>query len=130
MKFKLYTLVDITETGVRSCTDKKLFCQQQNFLTILQTVGLRVNPYYCSPPKKFNAAPTRFSLGTNFRGKQTIWSFEFEIEHEEALTEEMLSCDFDLVPCISDLDESVKLATPMFSTKDQKTRNIIFNYST
>ena len=44
MRFIIHTLVDITETGSRRGEDPKQYRQQQNFLTVMQTIGLRVNP--------------------------------------------------------------------------------------
>ena len=43
MRFKIKTLVDITETRDRKGEDDVLYGQQQNFMTLLNTLGLRTN---------------------------------------------------------------------------------------
>ena len=44
MKIVVNTLVDITQTNARRGDEKFLVKQQANYMTIVQTVGLRVNP--------------------------------------------------------------------------------------
>ena len=44
MNFNLFTKVDITKTNARRGDDPFKMKQQQNYLTVLQTIGLRVNP--------------------------------------------------------------------------------------
>ena len=48
MIYCLHTLVDITNTGVwrKEAGNEKLRDQQQNFNTVLQTIGLRANIEY------------------------------------------------------------------------------------
>lgn len=126
MKFRIYTLVDITETHARKGDETKLVRQQQNFLTILQTIGLRVNPTYIKPPSMFNDTPNKYNLGSKFKGKQNIWEFVFEIEYEGALDIDMLINDFNLIPFIDDLDETVKFENAHFITRDSNINNIYF----
>jgi hypothetical protein len=126
MKFRLYTLVDITETRARKGDDTKPLRQQQNFLTIIQTIGMRVNPAYIEPPVLCSDSTKKYGLGTSFKNKQTIWKFTFDIEYEDALSVDTLINDFDLVPIIDDLDESVKFSEAHFNTKSDSLRNICF----
>lgn len=126
MKFKIYTLIDITETQERSSSNKKQYCQQQNFLTILQTVGLRVNPYYEHSPQISDKPLNRLGFGSKFQGEQRVWTFEFEIEHQSALCVDNLKNDFKLIPFITSLDETVTFDTPSFCTQNKRSCNIIF----
>jgi hypothetical protein len=126
MRFTLYTLVDITETGARRGEDPLQFRQQQNFLTVLQTIGLRVNPTYINPPELITEAPNKFNLGSSYKNKQNIWKYTFDIEYESALDIETLENDFNLIPIITDLNESVKFDNETFITKNPKINNIYF----
>ena len=126
MRFKLYTLVDITETGARRGEDPKQFRQQQNFLTVMQTIGLRVNPTYIKPPSIVNDIPNKYNLGSKFKNKQTIWEYAFDIEYDDALDKDILDNDFDLIPIITGLDETVKFENDVFITKNLDINNIVF----
>lgn len=126
MRFRLYTLVDITETGARRGDDPKAARQQQNFLTVLQTIGLRVNPSYAKSPRVLDELPATLGLGKRYKNKQRIWQFDFEIEYEGALDVEMLNSDFNLIPFIDDLDETVKFDNTVFITQDPNKTNIFF----
>ena len=129
MRFKLYTLVDITETGARRGEDPKQHRQQQNYLTVIQTIGLRVNPTYVKSPTVIADIPSKFGLGTKFKTKQNIWEYTFDIEYAGALDIETLVNDFDLIPIITDLNETATFDNAHFLTKDPAICNIIFEVS-
>ena len=124
--FRLTTLVDITETGARRGEDPLGYRQQQNFLTVLQTVGLRTNIAYNRGPKVITRVPEKKDLGTDHKGVQTIWQFDFSIEAEGSLTIDMLNTDFNLIPIIINLAETAKFKNPVFSTQNNKICNINF----
>lgn len=126
MRFRVYTLVDITETGARRGDDPKSAQQQQNFLTVLQTIGLRVNPTYNKSPQTTKDLPTKLGLGKAYKGTQIIWQFDFEIEYEDALSIDMLTNDFDLIPIIDGLSETIKFKNSVFITRDPEYTNIVF----
>ena len=126
MRFTLYTLVDITETGARRGEDPKLFKQQQNFLTVLQTIGLRVNPTYISAPECKRDLPSKYGFGKDYKNKQNIWEYTFDIEYEDAIDIETLHRDFDLIPIITGLDESVEFKNDVFSSQNSANKNINF----
>jgi len=125
MKFKISTLVDITETNVRrgNSFDVK---QQQNFLTFLQVLGLRINPFYERSPVQEKSVIDNLGFGKKYKGKQNLWSFVFETEYNGGLTVDMLKDDFDLVPIIPKLNESVEFDTACFNSKDENYTNILF----
>ena len=125
MRFKIFTVVDITETKARRGDDKKLYSQQTNYNTVLQTIGLRVNlnPIYC---KSHTENIDKTDFGTTVKGKQRYWEFCFEVEYEGALSLDMMMSDFDLIPVITDLDETVHNHNKVFRTSCPNDRNIVF----
>ena len=126
MKFKLYTLVDITETGARRGDEPKSVRQQQNYLTVLQTIGLRVNPTYVGAPSTITEIPSKIGLGSKYKSKQTIWEYKFDVEYEDALDVQTLVDDFNLIPFIAGLDETVEFKDETFLTQNKTLKNIIF----
>lgn len=126
MRFTIYTLVDITETNTRRGEDNFKHKQHQNYLTVMQTIGLRVNPTYISPPTVSKETPSKVGLGKNYKNKQNIWKYTFDVEYESALDTETLTNDFNLIPIIDNLEETVKFDLPQFITKNPDKNNIIF----
>ena len=125
MRIKLYTIVDITETNARRNDDKKLYSQQCNFNTVLQTIGLRVNliPISC---KEHVDSIDDLNFGKSFTGKQRYWEFTFDVDYESATNEELLAADFDLIPVITDLNETANINNGIFRTSCPNDRNIVF----
>ena len=125
MRFKLYTTVDITETNAKRQEDRKMYSQQTNYNTVLQTIGLRVNliPVYV---RSFVSDVKPVGFGDSIKGKNRYWEFCFEVEYEGALTIEMLTNDFDLIPVITELDETVYNHNKIFRTTCPNDRNIVF----
>jgi len=126
MIVKICTLIDITETNARRDDDVKKRNQQSNYMVFLQTAGLRVNPY----PESIAVQTGNIDglgFGTNFSGKQRYWEFVFSYEYEGGLSEEMLIQDFDLIPIITQLDETVAINNNVVRTQNTQEKNIIFN---
>ena len=126
MRFTLHTLVDITETNTRRGEDPLKYRQQQNYLSVIQTIGLRANPVYVDPPTVFEEIPSKLGLGSKYKTKQNVWKYTFDIEYEGSVSLETLVNDFDLVPVIVDLTETVKFNQATFITKKPNENNIIF----
>jgi hypothetical protein len=127
MKFKITTLVDITETGTRRTDpDKRSYHQQSNYMTALNTIGLRANPDVDQSPQISSKSIGNLGFGNKYKGKQTIWELYFEIPFQDAVTLEMLIEDFDLVPIVNNLDETIDIKEPVFRTKSQEYTNILF----
>lgn len=120
--FEIYTLVDITETKAKRGENKRLVSQQQNYLTLLNTIGLRSNPSVISNPTIVTKFPV---FGTKYKSAKHAWRFVFDIEYG-AHSIDMLKNDFTLVPFISDLDEDCVFDVPVFETKNKATKNIVF----
>ena len=126
MRFIIHTIVDITETHARRGEDPKQYRQQQNFLTVMQTIGLRVNPTYVKAPEVVKEVPSKLGLGTSYKTKQSVWKYVFDMEYEGALDIETLVNDFDLIPIITQLDETAEFDNAHFLTKDTAKCNILF----
>ena len=121
MHFIIKTLVDITETNARR-GDGDAYKQQQNFMSALQTIGIRANP---SNIKVTCQEDSTAEFGSKYKGKHTVWTMLFEIEYG-GTSVDMLVEDFDLVPFIDNLQETAKFEKAIFFTKDSKNKNIIF----
>ena len=119
MRYKIYTLVDITRTGqYRNEPGRELARhQQQNFDTLQQTIGMRANLSYLTPPMIKIDKPINYGLDGNELAN--IWIFEWEVDREDLFAyngDELyrLREDFELVPYISGLTETVKYDPAIF----------------
>ena len=130
MHYKLYTTVDITNTGQHRVEPGKEAARwkEQNFQTVLQTIGIRANI------SDF-AKPIVSEIKGSLVGFETdkiinVWRFDFETEREHLFENEgdpvgFLKTDFEMVPYISGLDESMDQNYDVFVT-DGRARNIVF----
>lgn len=125
MRVIITTVIDITETNARKHDDNLLRQQQANYLTVLQTVGLRVQltPITCNT---FVGDVSEFGFGSSIQDKQRYWTFEFTYDQEGAVTLDTLTNDFDLVPVITGLKDTANITNSAFRTKHKADRNIIF----
>ena len=125
MKVILITLVDVTETKARKGDDKFKLNQQANYMTMLQTAGLRINPNPISLNNQTKELDG-MGFGTTYKGKHRCWIFKFDFETEAGLNKQLLEHDFDLVPILSELNETVNFKNNVFRTTDNKEKNVIF----
>jgi hypothetical protein len=126
MRFELKTLIDITETGARRGEDPYQYNQQQNFLTLYQSISLRANPIVKRKPMIQTQNVSNLGFGKKYQGTHTVWSLIFEFEGEEQHSLDFLKNDVNLVPIITELDETVDLEVGAFITNDEQTANIFF----
>jgi hypothetical protein len=131
MEYKLYTLVDITHTGKYRVEpgNENLRWKEQNFNTVLQTLGLRSNIIY-------NHAPAVTEVKGSLVGFDTedlirVWRFDFYTERDHVYEKDSdpigyLKDDFHLVPYISGLDEAMKQNFAVFNSKEIG-KNIVFH---
>jgi hypothetical protein len=131
MEYKLYTTVDITSTGqYRPGADKEILrWKEQNFQTVLQTIGIRANIVYNSTPDMLEVAGNLIGFATD----QIIhvWKFTFNTEQDNLFQNDHSSVghlldDFNGVPYISGLDESMEQNYSVFVTEGTS-QNIIFS---
>ncbi len=130
MDYTLYTTVDITNTGQYRTEPGKeqLRWKEQNFQTVLQTLGIRANI-------SFYRKPMMVEVKGSIVGFQTVeiirvWRFEFSTERDNLFENNdnpigYLIDDFDMVPYISGLAESMEQNYDVFVTEGPA-RNIIF----
>lgn len=119
MQYRLYTLVDITNTGqYRNEPGRELARhQQQNFATILQTIGMRANLSYLTSPKLKIDKPSNYGLDGN--DLANIWIFDWSVDKEDLFLHNenpvgRLIEDFNVVPYISGLTETMKYDPAIF----------------
>lgn len=126
MLFEVYTLIDITETKARFDKSNPLWYQQQNFLTLVQTLGLRVIPYFDESPISENTVIDKQGFGYIYKGEHKVWRFKFKIEYVDGISIDILKDDFDLIPIITGLNETIQLKESVFQTKNKRTINLVF----
>lgn len=126
MKFELKTLIDITKTDARRGDDIYECHQQQNFLTLFQTISLRANPFLTEKPSMQTQNIDNMNFGRKYKGAHTVWTLVFEFESESQHSTEMLNDDFNLVPVITGLEETVDLEFSAFITQSEESANIFF----
>jgi len=126
--FEIKTLIDITQTGQSKfkSKDRLLINQQANWNTFLQVLSMRVNPLFENAPTVSKADVEGLGFGKDYEGKHNVWTFTFETERELALSEELLATDFDLVPVVTSLTETILNNNDAFRTRDSTAQNIVF----
>ena len=131
MEYKLYTLVDITHTGqYRTELGKEDDrWREQNFNTILQTLGIRANISYDQKPSMTEVKGKVVGFDTDEIIR--VWRFDFRTERD-ALYENnddpvgFLKEDFHLVPYIAGLNELMEQNYAVFNTSNPGA-NIVFH---
>jgi len=119
MHYKLYTLVDITNTKQyqNSAENRQARSQQQNFDTVIQTIGMRANLEYNKSPSVEICHPKKYGL--EGKGLSNVWVFEWFTEREFLFLDGddhvgFLKQLFNLVPYIPNLTETVPQDTAIF----------------
>ena len=130
MDYKLYTLVDITHTGQHRSEPGKetLRWKEQNFNTLIQTLGIRSNIMYDQSPAATEVKGKLVGFDTDKIIR--VWRFDFYTEREFVYEKDgdpvgLLKDDFMMVPYISGLDEDMTQQYAVFNTSDPG-RNIVF----
>jgi hypothetical protein len=129
MNYKLYTLVDISQTGQsRHEYGKEIaWRKEQNFNTVLQTLGLRSNIFYTNRPHLLEVKGKIVGFDTDKIIR--VWRFDWTTEQNLYSVGEdpvaYLKADFNLVPYINGLDELIDQKISVFNTKDPGA-NIVF----
>jgi hypothetical protein len=126
MRFELKTLVDITETGARRGEDQQQYHQQQNYLTLFHTISLRANAIVKRSPVCEKINIDHMGFGKKYHGLHTVWSLTFEYESEDSHSTELLNRDCNLVPVITQLNETATFDPAAFMTADPDLINIFF----
>jgi hypothetical protein len=128
---KVYTLIDITETKSYRSADQKLNHQQANFMTFIQTLMLTMNFFYDKAPTLIECDEKKLSelgFGSDYKGSHNVWCLEARVDEGRQVPDvETLQNNFDLVPVIPNLNESILINNNVFRAKDKKATNITFN---
>jgi len=127
MKYQVQTVIDITQTDARRINEGLAYKQQLNFSSIIQTIGLRSNLEYVNPPRMEHVGIGRMGFGENYKGRQNVWTFLFDIPYGGKIEISTLDKDFDLIPVITGLKETVELPEPVFRSFGEE-KNIIFTF--
>jgi hypothetical protein len=130
-EYKLYTFVDITHTGqYRSEPGKESArWKEQNFNTVIQTLGIRCNILYSQSPQATEVRGSLVGFTTNEIVR--LWRFDFATERDLVYEDNndpvaFLKEDFELVPYIQGLDEWLHQTHAVFLTEG-KYKNIVFH---
>ena len=132
MDYKLYTLVDITHTGQHRVEPGKETerWQEQNFQTVLQTLGIRANVSFYSKPSATEVSGRVIGFDTDEVIR--VWRFDFTTERDHLFESNdgdavgFLKTDFHLVPYISGLNELMEQKHAVFNTANPGA-NIVFH---
>ena len=114
MKIRIKTLVDVTRTDVRrrGQGDEQKLLQQQNFQTLQQVINLR-NLINLNDDPFVSTRDVTGEFGTSIKGEHKVWTYEFEVDHADAYTDEkndpvgLLKQDLEQVPVLGGLTETV-----------------------
>jgi hypothetical protein len=124
-KFSVYTLIDITATSIidNNSDNVKQRNQQRNWETAHQLINLRTQSMVEAVP----ASPRMIyceghEFGSYYRGQHRCWKFIFTIDFDNIFGTDddpyrLLVTDFNEVPIITGLDETVNLPDPVFYTE-------------
>jgi hypothetical protein len=125
MRFKVKTLVDVTETNAPRGTDDLLVKQQQNFNTFYNVIGLRTNPTEFEQ-KNSKLDISKLGFGKNYKGTHRVWEIDFLVEAEGSTNIKLMEEDFDLIPILGNLQETIKNCKMFITRSDSQNTNIIF----
>jgi hypothetical protein len=126
MRFIIKTLVDVTQTRASRGSDHLEVKQQANFNTMYNVIGLRTNPTEFTV-RSSSEDVTGLGFGSKYKGKHLVWTVEFVVEADDSTSIDLMTQDFDIVPVIIDLTETIKLDKGLFITSSESTKtNIIF----
>lgn len=140
--FTLFTLVDITRTDTLRLFNQNVIStynkigtlitgelvwnfsrnQQRNWQTVLQLVNLRDKALYITSPAFLNNRDLKkYKFGKKYLGFHTVWSLQFSLTsfntYEEKISAiDFLLHDFNKIPIITKLSETVNLPTSCFET--------------
>jgi hypothetical protein len=137
MHIEFFTLVDITKTNIRrntksydsSLTQEKwdfLRNQQRNWDVTIQLLGLRCQPEnIIGPTKLINQKPSNYTFGSYFSTYKAFSVWKVACDFNNLISLNTLEFDFNNIPIIINLTESVKFNKSFFITSGNYTNFII-----
>ena len=124
--FTVFTLVDISDSGVFDPNAGSAYEQAQNLNALLQAISLGSQPVLTSVEKIVAADADDFEFGTDFTGAHNVWILRFANERHGSITVEGLTRDVGGLPVYDDLDETAVFDTNVFETTDAAQKNVYF----
>lgn len=128
----LYTLVDITDTGVNNPKGSTIeFRQAQNLNSLIQVLSMRTQPLYLTVTKLDNVSMSDYAFGSQYKDTHSVWKMTFATDAQDAYRSldgeyTHLINDCNNVPIHTDLTETIKLIPSSLSTKNDVIKNIYF----
>lgn len=129
---EIKTLIDITNTNVRRINQgtQQELDQFRNWTTMMQTIGMRSIIDYDNDPKCELIDIKGQGFGSEFKGKQMVWTFQFRPDRPDAFAESsdpicLLKNDLDKVPVIINLTETINITEAVFEIEDNSFRNTV-----
>ena len=133
--FNVYTLIDITDSGVTNMFDQDQigYHQSQNLNVILQSIGLRSQPTIVSVRELSNQELAGYNFGSDFTAltNQKVWLVKFSSEHKGSWKNNNdntyhLTQDCNGVAITDNLTNTVNFDTPIFNTTGATQTNLYF----
>lgn len=128
MRYKILSLLDITKTMARRnrSDNDKAVNQYANYMTFENSLQLRSNVDIVAGPVADKMDISNLKFGDAHKGEHTVWTTVIEPDFPDAVKQEFLEEDFDLIPMIIGLDETINIKTGVFRTTDPDYTNILF----
>lgn len=133
-KYTIYTLVDITNSGVITPKSDHIgFHQEQNLNTFLQILGLRTQVLTYKIDVKQRAKLEKYNFGSSFNKTSSVWSLTFVPEatfswQKDGNPTKLLYEDFNHMPIHTGLQEKAKLDPEHIDTMSDDYKNTCFEY--
>lgn len=118
-RIAVYTLVDITATGITDNNTENQFerNQQRNWETANQIINLRVESSVEAIPKTpMHVNVELHEFGSYYKGHHQCWKFIFSSDLEGDTDDQLkkLCFDFENVPVVIGLNETIDMPYPVF----------------
>ena len=134
---EFYTLVDITETriyrnnkleGAAQIDWDKRRNQERNWQTVLQLLGFRSQPLDIESPMCLkNQNFKDYQFGINFSKYENLSVWKGSCHFSSLVRLESIKSDFDNIPIITGLNESVKFENSLFHTTGDNVNIILIS---
>ena len=95
-------------------------------MTFENSLQLRSNVNIVSGPTAEKQDITNLMFGENYVGEHMVWTTVIELDFPDAVKQEFFEEDFDLIPMVIGLDETIKIKTGAYRTMDPEHTNILF----
>mgnify|MGYP001546729672 CR=1 FL=1 len=123
-RYRIYTTVDITPTGVINNSNKNTQDyhlkrnQQRNYDTLCQVISLRANIHNPTVTERTIRKSTRTFPNPALPEEYKIWTMGFWCDHDMVFGEshQALCQDLNMVPIVPNLTETVPQFPPYFIT--------------